>query len=415
MIKRFVIALVLLGVVAGGVVGFNMFRDRMIEDFFANRPVPALPVDTVVAEAGPWVPALEAIGTVYAIQGIELAVEAGGVVREVGFDANDRVEESQVLVRLADEIEQADLAAAEASVQLAEQTLARVSSLGDRGIAAASSIEEAQAAVTSARAQVQRIEALIDQKVLVAPFSGEIGIPAIEVGQFVTPGTPVATLQDTDMLRVDFSIPEQDLPRIEIGQPVEIVAETGASATGFITGIEPRIDPATRLVSVRAELDNEDGALSPGQFAQVRVALPALENVVALPQTAVVTSLYGDYVYAVVPVEGSTEAEPKLAASQVFVDTGSRQEGRVEIVEGVRAGDRIVTAGQNRLSNGVPVTLSDTPVPPGDTRDTAAAAAAEAPPETREAEPAQTEGVPSDAEGADSAEMGVAQAAEVVE
>jgi len=367
MIKRLLIALLLLSLAVVGVVGFNMFRDQAIEDFFANRPKPSLPVDTVVAEAGPWTPALEAIGTVYSRRGIDLAVEAGGVVREIGFAANDRVEQGQMLVRIADEIEQADLAAAQASLQLAEQTLARAASLGNRGVAAASRIEEAEAAANSARAQVSRIEAVLDQKVLEAPFAGEIGIPSIEVGQFVTVGSTVATLQDTDMLRVDFSLPEQELAQIAIGQSVTLDAGTGETVSGKITGIEPRIDPATRLVEVRAELQNEDRVLSPGQFVRVRVTLPDRENVVAVPQTAVVTSLYGDYVYTVVPAEGDKAEDPKLMVKQVFIKTGSRQKDLVEIVDGVSADDRIVIAGQNRLSNGTPVTLvgeDDTDVPP---------------------------------------------------
>ena len=358
MIKRFVIAILLLGLVGGGIVGFNMFRDQAIEDFFATRTAPPVPVDTVVAEAGEWTSAIETIGTVYASRGIELAVEAAGVVRDLGFEPNDRVEAGQVLVRIADEVEQADLAAAEAAVHLAEQTLNRLSSLGDRGIASEATIQEAQANLSSALAQVQRIEAQLDQKVLEAPFAGEIGIPDIEVGQFVTVGTAVASLQDVDTLRVDFTLPEQDRQQIEIGQPVNVASETGAEATGFITAIEPRIDPSTRLIAVRAELDNREGELSPGQFVRVRIALPTEAAVVSLPQTAVVTSLYGDYVFVVTPGEGDGEAGQ--VARQVFVRTGARVEDRVELAEGVEAGDRVVIAGQNRLSNGSPVTLSGT-------------------------------------------------------
>lgn len=384
MIKRLVIAVLLLAVVGGGIVGFNTFRDQAIEDFFANMQSPPVPVDTVVAEVGEWTPALEAIGTVYASRGIELAVEAGGVVREIGFKANDRVEEGQVLVRVADEIEQADLAAAEAEMRRAQQALDRLLPLGNRGIASESSIEEAEAQLAAAEAQIQRIGAQIDQKVLKAPFSGEIGIPKIEVGQFVTAGSPVATLQDVDTLRVDFSLPEQNLPLIEIGQPITISAETGSEATGYITAIEPRIDPATRLVAVRAELDNREGMLSPGQFVRARIALPREDGVIALPQTAVVTSLYGDYVYVVEP---SGEDEEALVARQAFVQTGSRQAALVEIVEGVDSGDRVVVAGQNRLSNGAAVTLSsdtggkDGTGEPRETADAGAAGGEEAPAE----------------------------------
>lgn len=387
MFKRILIAVLVLALVGAGIVGFNMFRDRAIQGFFANRTPPPVPVDTVVAEAGEWTPTLEAIGTVFAARGIELAVETAGVVREVGFVANERVEEGQVLVRIGDEIERADLAAAEAAVRLAEQSLERIASLRTRGVAAEASTEEAEANLASARAQAQRIEAVIDQKVLRAPFAGEIGIPAVEEGQFVTAGAPVATLQDIDTLRVDFTLPEQSRPLIEAGQAVLVGAETGAQATGIITAIEPRIDPRTRLVSVRAELDNREGELSPGQFVRVRIVLPTEEGVVALPQTAVVTSLYGDHIYAVTEGEGE---DAGLVVRQVFVTTGLRQGGRVEIVEGVAPGDRVVVAGQNRLSNGNPVTLSgageDTApgaqdsagtAPPGEAQQTGAAQAAE--------------------------------------
>ena len=397
MIKRIVIAVILLALVGGGLVGFNLFRDKMIGDFFATMQQPAVPVDAVRAEAGPWTPTLQAIGTVAASRGIDLAVEAGGTVREVNFRANERIEEGQVLVRIADEVEQAQLAAAEAAVTLAQSSLDRINTLGDRGIASGASVDEATSNLTSAQAQARQFEAVIEQKVLEAPFSGEIGIPEIEAGEFVAAGTPVATLQDVDTLRVDFSLPEQSLPDIEAGQAVRVTAENGAQASGSITAIEPRIDPATRLVAVRAELDNREGALSPGQFVTVSIQLPTEEDVVALPQTAVISSLYGDYVFAVVEATedgsgetGSDEAAagedagaapaggggaegeggqgqgggqgqqgPQLEVQQIFVTVGSRQADRVQVREGVAAGDLIVVAGQNRLSNGSAVTLSD--------------------------------------------------------
>ncbi len=383
MIKRLVIAFIVLALIGVGIVGFNRFRDSAIEGFFANRTAPAVPVATVVAEPADWTPTLEAIGTVYAARGIELAVEAGGVVREVNFKANDDVEEGEVLVRISDAVELADKAAAEAAVMLAQQSLDRVQSLGKRGVAAESSVQEAQANLASAQAQVQKIQAVIDQKVLRAPFSGEIGIPAIEVGEFVAAGARVATLQDVSTLRVDFSLPEQQLPRIEAGQAVRVILETGADATGAITAIEPRIDPTSRLVAVRAELDNKQGMLSPGQFARVRVSLPVQQGVISLPQTAVVASLYGDYVYAVVPAEDKTGDEQKLVTKQIFVKTGSRERDLVEVTEGVAPGERIVTAGQNRLSNNVPVTLAAdgegiTAVAPARAEDTGATSDADA-------------------------------------
>ncbi|MCO6390185.1 efflux RND transporter periplasmic adaptor subunit [Aliihoeflea aestuarii] len=363
MIKRFIIAIVFVAVVAGGIVGFNMFRDRMIADFFANMPATAYPVSTVSVTSGDWQPGIEAIGTVYAARGIDLAVEAGGVIRSVAFSANEEVEEGQLLVQIDDAIEQADLVAARSQVEVSNAALERARTLSDRGVSSAVNVQEADAAAASALAQIERLNAVLGQKSLEAPFSGTIGIPRVEAGQFVSAGTTVATLQDLDTLRVDFTVPEQQLARISAGQTVAIAAEAGGSvASGTITGIEPRIDPQTRLVSLRAEVDNQDGRLNPGQFVRVRIQLPVEDNIVALPQTAVTTSLYGDFIYVVTEPEepiATAEGEPeRFVVRQVFVQTGRRYGDQVEVTEGVSAGDRVVTAGQNRLSNGSQVTLT---------------------------------------------------------
>lgn len=363
MIKRFLLAIIFVGVVVGGIVGFNLFRDQAIQDFFATRQAPAFPVDTVIAEAGTWQPGIEAIGTVFAARGINLAVEATGVVREVNFQANDDVSEGDLLVQIDDTIERAEVVAAQAQVDVSMQALERAQTLSSRGVGAAATVQEAEAAASSARAQIERLRAVLSLKALEAPFSGTIGLPRVEVGQYVSVGTAVATLQALDTLRVDFTVPEQQFGALSIGQTVHIATEAGGDvSSGTITGIEPRIDPQTRLVSVRAEVANQEGALNPGQFVRVRVELPAEEDVIALPQTAVTTSLYGDFVYVVVEpddAEESAEGEPeRLEARQIFVQTGRRNGMRVELTQGVNPGDRVVIAGQNRLSNGAAVTLS---------------------------------------------------------
>lgn len=363
MIKRFIIAIVFVAVVAGGIVGFNMFRDRMIADFFANMPATAYPVSVVTAESGEWQPGIEAIGTVYAAQGIDLAVETGGVIRSVEFAANDEVEQGQLLVQIDDAVEQADLVAARSQVEVSNAALERARTLSDRGVSAAVNVQDAEAAASSALAQIERLNAILGQKSLKAPFSGTIGIPRVEAGQFVSAGTTVATLQNLETLRVDFTVPEQQLTRVSAGQTVTIATEAGgAVASGTITGIEPRIDPQTRLVSLRAEVDNQDGRLNPGQFVRVRIQLPVEHEVIALPQTTVTTSLYGDFVYVVTepdePIE-TAEGEPeRFIVRQVFVETGRRYGSQVEITQGVSPGDRVVLAGQNRLSNGSQVTLN---------------------------------------------------------
>lgn len=364
MVKRLIIAVILLAVVGGGLVGFNLFREKMIAQFFANMPQQAATVSTVEAKPVTWTPVIDAIGTVNAAQGVDLTAEAAGVVKSISFTANSQVEAGAELLRLDDVVERADVEAARTQSDLAATSLKRTSELSQRGAATNASREQTEAAAEAAKAQLARAEAVLAQRVVSAPFAGTVGIARVDVGQYVTPGMVVTTLQDLSSMRVDFSLPEQDLPRLAVGQKLTVRIE-GLDQTfaGEVTGIDPRVDPATRLVALRGSVANAEGKLTPGQFVRIRVELPAEEGVIALPQTAVSASLYGDYVYVVRPKEGAEapkEGEaPALEVRQVFVQTGRRSGGLVEVVTGVAAGDQVVTAGQNRLSNGQPAVVDN--------------------------------------------------------
>lgn len=361
MLKRFIIAAVLLVLLGGGLIGFNLFRDQMIAQFLANRPVQALPVETIEVQTTTWAPVLNAIGTVNAAQGVELTVEAAGIVREIGFQSNSEVAQGDILLRLDDEVQVADLTAAQSQLALERLNLDRALELQSRGVTANVQLDQARAAFDVATAQMARAEAVIQQRRLVAPFEGVVGLPRVDVGQHIAPGTIVATLQELDQMRVDFSLPEQALPALSIGQALDIrVQGDDRRFKGEIRGIDPRVDPNSRMVSLRGTVENPERALTPGQFARVEIRLPQEDGVIALPQNAVVTSLYGDFAYVVRPSE---EDADQLVVRQTFVTTGRRNNGVVEIVEGIDDGDRVVSAGQNRLSNRAPVTLADTTTP----------------------------------------------------
>lgn len=368
MIKRFIIAFVLLVLVGGGLVGFNLFRDQAIEQFFANMPAPTLTVSATTAEPITWQPGLEAIGTVNAAQGVDLAVETSGIVERIFFSANERVTEDDLLVQLEGTVQRADLAAAQAEADLDQQSLVRALELQRRGVGTEATVDAARAAATASTAAIDRLQAVVDQKQVRAPFSGMMGIPRIERGQYIAPGDVVATLQDLDTMRADFSVPEQELPNLAIGGRIALGFSADAMTfSGTITGIEPKVDPTSRLVSVRAEIAEPQNRLTPGQFVEVRVILPEEEGVIAVPQTALVSSLYGDFVFTVQPAPQDAEAAPPaegagdaLAVKQAFVKPGRRSGGLVEIVSGVNPGDVIVTAGQNRLSNGMQVQIDNT-------------------------------------------------------
>lgn len=387
MIKRFIIVFILLVLVCGGLIGFNIVRDQKIAEFFANMPPQTVAVSATEVETGEWRPGIEAVGTVKAVRGVDLGAETSGVVRSVNFSSNDRVSAGEVLVQLDDEVEKAQIPGAEAALKNAQSHLKRIRNLRDKAVATESDLDSAVNSVAAARSELERLRAVVAQKAIKAPFDGVAGIPRIDVGQYVQPGTVIATFQDLDRLRVDFTVPERDAGLLSMGQSVRFGAEEGELAyDGRITGIDPKVDPSTRLVSVRAELDTPEKGLLPGQFVFVRVQLDTEPDVVALPQSSVITSLYGDYVYVLVPAgpEGQSAAADKgtgeggglvgtaeaseqgasgqpetYKADQVFVKVGRRNQGTIEVLSGLKPGQTVVTSGQNKLQNGSLATVNN--------------------------------------------------------
>lgn len=356
MFKRLIIAIILLGLIGGGIVWFKYFRDDMIAQYLGGMVPAPTPVTTETVATVTWEPGIDAIGTALSARGVDLAIEAGGLVQAITFAANDQIAEGQQLVQINDASEQASLAAAQAALSVAVADAKRAQTLSERGVGAANTVESADAQVESARAQLAQLQTQLDHKKLTAPFAGVIGIPQIEVGQYVVAGTIYATLQDLTRMRVDFSVPEQQIGALSLGGPLTVTTEVGGfSATGRIIAIEPRVDSNSRMVSVRAEVENSSGALYPGQFLRVRIGLPKEEGVIAVPQTAVSSTLYGNSIYIVRPGEKADE----LVADQIFVTVGRRSGGRIEVVKGLAAGDQIVTSGQNRLNPGTKVKIDN--------------------------------------------------------
>ena len=373
MIKRFILALVFVALVCGGLVGFNMFRAKAIQGFFASMKRPAVIVSVADVVPVTWQPAIDAFGTVSASQGTDVAVELGGVVNAIMFKANERVTAGQVLVQIDDAVESADQLGIQSNLAMSKEALDRAKSLSQRGVGTTVAVELAQAAFNKSQSDLARLQATLNLKAIKAPFSGIIGIPRINLGQYVQPATVVATLQDLDKMKVDFTVPEQALGSLRIGQPAHFgLTPDRMTYSGEVTGIDPKIDPQTRLVSVQALIDNPNDELRPGQFIRIRVELPEEKDVIAVSQTAITTSLYGDYAFVVeeakpdpaapaAPAAGAPAAAgPGLVVRQVFVKTGRRNGATIEILSGLKSGERIVTAGQNRLSNGAPVKIDNT-------------------------------------------------------
>lgn len=375
--KRFIIAsllLILVLAICGGLIWFNFFRDKMITQFFATMQMPASTVSAIDVKPATWNPGIDAVGTVAASQGVDVAVEAGGIVKQIQFKANDKVAADQLLVQIDDAVERAGLLSAQSTVAVNQDALDRAKTLLNRNVNTVADLQSAQNKLDLAEGELAKLHATLDQKAVKAPFAGTIGIPKIDVGQYLQVGTVVATLQNLDLMKVNFTVPEQQLGALSIGQTAKFgLTEDKLDYTGKISGIDPKIDPMSRLVSVQALVDNSKGELRPGQFIRVRADLPAEPNIIALPQTAVTISLYGSYVYVVTeapkreapagapPAAGASPAPPgpNLVARQLFVTTGRRNGDQIEIIKGVDAGMKIVTAGQNKLSNGSAVAIDN--------------------------------------------------------
>ncbi|MBB4038520.1 membrane fusion protein (multidrug efflux system) [Microvirga flocculans] len=360
--RRLVVALVFILAVGlcGGLVWFNFFRDKMISQFFANMQPPPQTVSAAKVEAKAWTPSISAIGTAKAANGVELAFETPGIVKEIKFKANQNVREGEVLVQLDDTVERADIQDVQAAVKTAESSFERAKTLSARGFGTEANLDQASALLAAARSRLARLQATLEQKALKAPFSGVIGIPRIDVGQYLQPGTVIASFQDLSSMKVDFTVPEQRAGEISLGQEVRVgLTETDLPFKARVTGKDPRVDPKTRLVSVQALVeDNKSGAILPGQFLHVEVILPEQPNVITLPQTAVITSLYGDYVYTIEQEERA--GQQVQVVRQVFVKTGRRRGGALEVISGVQPGQQVVASGQNKLQAGSVVKIDNT-------------------------------------------------------
>lgn len=360
--RRIVVSLVFLFAISlcAGLVWFNFFRDKMITNFFANMQQPAQTVTSAKVEAKTWTPSISAIGTARAANGVELAFETPGIVKEIKFKANQSIRAGDVLVQLDDTVERADIQDVQANVKTAESNFERARSLSSRGYGTEANLDQASALLAAARSRLARLEATIEQKALKAPFSGVIGIPRVDVGQYLQPGSVIASFQDLDSMKVDFTVPEQMAGDVKLGQEVRLgVVEGELPYKGKITGKDPRVDPKTRLVSVQALIeDNKERKILPGQFLHVEVVLPEQPNVITVPQTAVITSLYGDYVYTIEQEERA--GNQVQVARQVFVKAGRRRGGTLEILSGIQPGQQVVASGQNKLQAGATVKIDNT-------------------------------------------------------
>ena len=360
LILRLAIMTVLLVVVLGGLYGFEKFRDKMIAQYFASNLPPPVPVAAVMVGTEAMPRYLDGIGTLQAVHQVTVSPEVNGRVVRLMFDSGAAVKAGDPLVQLNDEPEQADLANFQALARLADLTLSRSRKLATQQFSTQQTVDQNQSDLAVAKAGIARSQAIIAQKLVRAPFSGVLGVRQVEVGQYLSAGTPIATLTDLDTLRVNFTLPEQARAALTLEQTVEIRVDAFKDRVfdARITTIDPQVDPEMRSLKVQATLDNPGHLLLPGMFGAARVVLPSQPGVVTLPETAVDYSAYGESVFLLEPKSKDSTGRQIYKAVQTFVKTGSRHDGKVAVLEGVKPGQLVVSVGQVKLQNGVDAVVS---------------------------------------------------------
>ncbi len=364
MAKRMILMLVLMTVfiAALGFVKVRQFQ-AMAGQFAAMQPPPDA-VTTIVAKREKWPATLSAIGTVAAVQGVTVSADLPGIVDRIGFDSGRTVQAGDILVQLDTRQEQAQLAAAEAQLELARLNFERMQGLVEQDAVSRAEFDNASAAHKQAQAGLREIRATIERKTIRAPFTGVLGIRQVNLGQYLTAGAPVVPLQSLNPIYVNFSVPQQDGTAMRRGRSVRITVGELADVefTGRVTAIDSVVDPATRNVQVQATLANPKGTLRPGMFVQTHVMLGADNSVVALPTSAINYAPYGDSVFIVSDLKGEN-GEAYRGVRQQVVKLGAARGDQVAVLSGVNAGEEVVTSGVFKLRNGSPVQVNNTVQP----------------------------------------------------
>lgn len=375
------ITLLTLSVVFGAIFGFIEFRDRMVDSFVAAYIPPPVGVEADPAMEEQWDITLSAVGTVKAVNGVDITTEASGLIKEIYFASGQEVEEGDVLIQLDDEVEQANLKSFKAQYRLAKINFDRDSRLMRSNAISRIEFDKVEAQLADMKAQVERTEATIAQKKIKAPFAGRLGLRQVNVGEFINSGDDIVTLQALDELLIEFSVPEYFTPKLYVGQKLRFTVTAFGQRVfeATISSINAKVDETTRNIQVQGNFLNDTGKILPGMFANVSIILEEQKSVTTVPQTAVSYSLYGDSVFVVseqdlnlktpettLDIFGleidlskihKMEVPPErgLAVSRRYVKLGERQGNRVSIVDGVAAGELVVTAGQLKLNNGTRV------------------------------------------------------------
>jgi membrane fusion protein, multidrug efflux system len=362
-IRAILIAIVLLVAIIG-ILGY--FKVTQIMGFMALAKSgaftpPPTAVTTTVASQSEWQPTLDTIGTVTAINGVTVSTDLAGIVDKIAFTSGACVKAGDLLVHLNTDQEQAQLEQAQAQLELARLTLNRDRDLLAKRTISQQDYDTAEATYRQNQATVDQYKALIARKTLRAPFDGVVGIRQANLGQYLNTGDAVVTIQSFDPIYVNFTLPQQDLSKLGVGQQVDVRLDAYGNTVfpGKINAINSMVDQATRNIQIQATLQNSDLKLRPGMFAKVSVILPERQAVIALPASSVHYAPYGDSVFIVSDGKDETTGKPNKSVKEQFVKLGAAKGDLVSVASGVKPGDEVVTSGVFRLKSGSAVIINN--------------------------------------------------------
>src|ERR1700754_5069541 len=327
MVRWFIIVGLLLALLVGAFVGFNAFRNKMITQFFATNKPPPSTVTVAEAKSEVLPNLLVAVGELAAVHQVNVTSDVSGRITDIMFEAGASVKAGAPLVQLFDAPEKGDLASFKAQATVAQLSLDRAKQLASRNFGPQATVDTAQGAYDQAMAGIAKTEAVISQKLVRAPFSGDLGVRKVEVGQYLTAGTALVSLTDLSELWANFTVTEKDSGNLKVGQPVRLKVDAypGRVFDGKITTIEPQIAADTRNIRVQATVSNPEKILKPGMFVTTTVVLPDKPAVITVPETAVDYTLYGDSVF-VITEKKEEDGKTSPSAVRTFVQTGNRVE-----------------------------------------------------------------------------------------
>ncbi|MDF2939503.1 MAG: efflux transporter periplasmic adaptor subunit [Gammaproteobacteria bacterium] len=358
--KRLIIVLSVLFVLFGGIFGYHIFVNYEINKYLAHMQMPPAAVSVATAKTETWQPSISSVGTLAAVQGVNISPQVSGIVKEIDFTSGQMVKKGQVIIKLDTDVLKAQLQGDIAAQKLAQLNYNRDAQLLKVGAVARSQVDSDLSTLQQDKANTEQTQQELNQKIITAPFSGKLGIRQINLGQYLNPGDTITDLQTVDPIYVNYYVPQQNISQLTIGQDITVTVGTypGVVFKGQINAIDAEVSNDNKSIAVQALIKNSDpkNMLYPGMFASVTTLLPQQESVITVPQIAISYTLYGNSVF-VVTDQKDKDGKTTKTAKRVYVTTGDQRGDEVAITQGIKSGDVVVTDGQIKLQDVNPIII----------------------------------------------------------